>query len=95
MRSIMHTHIKDEEKIVSELCDRYASQNGTISHVYYTGKSNHTLDGGFDEAEIWATLQKVKSKSALGPDDITNKVLRGLDNETISDLTKYINKCWT
>lgn len=61
----------------------------------YTGKPNPSLDRDFDEAEIWAALQKLNSKSAPGPDGVTNKALRNLDKETISELTKYINECWT
>lgn len=38
MRRIIHTHTKDEEEILSELCDRYAPQNPVIPHVEYSGK---------------------------------------------------------
>lgn len=39
-------------------------------------------------------MQKLNTRSAPGPDGITNKTLRNLDDESITKLTEFINKSW-
>lgn len=71
-------YAKDEKKS-SELCDMYAPQNPGVQHGPYTGEPNPSPDRVFDEAEIWAALQKLNSRSVPGPDGVTNKTLCNLD----------------
>ncbi|KAM7296761.1 hypothetical protein ISCGN_021916 [Ixodes scapularis] len=46
------------------------------------------------EAEVRSAISKLKPNSAPGPDGITNRTLRNLDDSSITDITDYINTCW-
>ncbi|KAH9371524.1 hypothetical protein HPB48_017176 [Haemaphysalis longicornis] len=50
----------------------------------YSGLANLELDRDITEAEVRAALTKLRSNSAPGPDEITNKALRNLDDKSIA-----------
>ncbi|XP_077560639.1 uncharacterized protein LOC144175440 [Haemaphysalis longicornis] len=60
----------------------------------YEGAPNDLLDADIEEWEVRAVLQTINCKSAAGPDQVTNKALRNLNDTAIEALTKYFNKCW-
>lgn len=39
-------------------------------------------------------LQSINCRSAAGPDKVTNKALRSLNDAAVTVLTQYYNKCW-
>lgn len=58
------------------------------------GEDAPKLDDPFSEADIREVLYNLNGRSAPGPDGLTNRVLRNLDDRSISTITKEINKVW-
>ncbi|XP_049270134.1 uncharacterized protein LOC119385971 [Rhipicephalus sanguineus] len=65
----------------------------SLTHAPYAGSPNAALDEDFTVAEIYTVLHKLNSRSAPGPDGVTNKTLRNLDDPSVELLTDYINDC--
>ncbi|KAH7987775.1 hypothetical protein HPB52_025546 [Rhipicephalus sanguineus] len=59
----------------------------------YVGAPNEELGWPITEAEVRHALNKVRTTTAPGPDSVTNKTLRNLDDQSISKLTEYYNHC--
>ncbi|KAM7315603.1 hypothetical protein ISCGN_005386 [Ixodes scapularis] len=57
-------------------------------------KQKTNMDREIAEAEVRSAISKLKHNSAPGPDGITNRTLRNLDDSSITDITDYINTCW-
>lgn len=91
---IIHAYEGSEQDILRELTERYVSSAGSEQHPDYRGAVNEDLDSPISESEIRAVLQKLNTKSAPGPDGITNKTLKNLDDKSITKLTNYVNACW-
>ncbi|KAG0417921.1 hypothetical protein HPB47_005251 [Ixodes persulcatus] len=60
----------------------------------YTGQPNPTLDEEFRPFEVMAAIRELKTRTAPGPDEVSNKLLRHLDDREIDRLTSYFNVCW-
>ncbi|XP_037505752.1 uncharacterized protein LOC119382092 [Rhipicephalus sanguineus] len=91
---IIHAYKGSEQDILREITERYISSAQSDTHPDYGGAVNEDLDRPIGESEIRAVLQKLNTKSAPGPDGITNKTLRNLDDKSITKLTEYLNACW-
>ncbi|XP_077544867.1 uncharacterized protein LOC144158081 [Haemaphysalis longicornis] len=88
-------HLLDETKSKWYQQHRLAQiMHTTIKKLGYHGPANPTLDRDIDEWEVRAALQNVNCKSAAGPDRVTNKALRNLNDGAIAALTAYFNRCW-
>lgn len=61
----------------------------------YKGTPQRSLDRPFEVSEIVHALHGLNGRSAPGPDGLTNKLLRNLDNQAIQIITKKINEVWT
>lgn len=73
---------------------RYLPSTPKEQHDDYKGADNLLLDRDIEEWEVRAVLQTLNCKSAAGPDRITNKALRNLNDGAITALTQYFNVCW-
>ncbi|KAG0422985.1 hypothetical protein HPB47_001219 [Ixodes persulcatus] len=73
----------------------YIADTDSTPLLEYDGAPNEELDAPITEAEVRAEILGLKTKSAPGPDEITNKILRNLDNDSISALTEYMQDIWT
>lgn len=82
------------EHVTKRISDRYLPTTPTECHGPYGGLRNERLDRDIDVEEVRTALQDLNSKSAAGPDRITNKALKNLDDKSIESLTSYYNKCW-
>lgn len=91
---IIDAYKGSEQDILQELTERYVSSARSEMHPDYRGAVNEDLDSPISESEIRAVLQKLNTKSAPGPDGITNKTLKNLDNKSITKLANYVNACW-
>ncbi|KAG0424050.1 hypothetical protein HPB47_000195 [Ixodes persulcatus] len=94
MCEIIRSHKGDEDDLVEEIRKRYIGDNPPRTPTTYGGADNEVLDADISEFEVAETLRDLKTKSAPGPDGVTNKMLRNLSNEAITGITKYINECW-
>lgn len=88
---------KTQEEIMTQLAGNYlplAHPNNGDENIEYEGEPCEEMDREFTEGEVRAVLHNIYSRSAAGPDGITNKILRNLDDESIRFLTDYFNELW-
>lgn len=88
------TKTHGQDHVTNTLCQKYIPSGPAKPHGPYTGSSNSALDEDFSVAEVHAALRKLNSRSAPGPDGVTNKALRNLDDPSVEQPTEYINDCW-
>ncbi|KAG0423073.1 hypothetical protein HPB47_001126 [Ixodes persulcatus] len=88
------TKAHGKDHVTNTLCQKYIPSGSARPHGPYTGSSNSALDEDFSVAVVHAALRKLNSRSAPGPDGVTNKTLRNLDDPSVEQLTEYINDCW-
>lgn len=83
-------------EVMDEVARRYLpiGQSGPEAYPAYDGKANEDLDAPFSVSEVRAALQGLNGRSAPGPDGISNRLLRNLDDGSIELLTKEINEAW-
>lgn len=94
MTRIKHKYKGNMKAMGEDIVQTYLDRPPSINHKEYGGSPNEDLDRDFSEQEIRAVLQNLKTKSSPGPDRISNKILRNLDDQAIKHLTDYINNCW-
>ncbi|XP_075525011.1 uncharacterized protein LOC142557205 [Dermacentor variabilis] len=94
INKLVHDYEGTSADFLEAVRTRYVKATSPVAHPAYAGKSNVQLDEDFSVAEVRAVLYKLNRKSASGPDGVTNKTLRNLDDESIERLTDYINMCW-
>ncbi|XP_077534604.1 uncharacterized protein LOC144146536 [Haemaphysalis longicornis] len=83
-----------EEETGKRINAKYLPSTAAEQHEEYQGAANPTLDQDIEEWEVRAVLQELNCKSATGPDQVTNKALRNLNDGAVTALTKYFNRCW-
>ncbi|XP_077530679.1 uncharacterized protein LOC144142785 [Haemaphysalis longicornis] len=96
MAQTLHAAIRTlgEHKTGRRINARYLPSTPKEQHDDYKGADNLLLDRDIEEWEVRAVLQTLNCKSAAGPDRITNKALRNLNDGAITALTQYFNVCW-
>ncbi|XP_037504870.1 uncharacterized protein LOC119379639 [Rhipicephalus sanguineus] len=94
MTKIRHKYKRSIREMGDQIAKLYLDRSPAVEHRDYSGSPNDHLDRDFSQQEIRAVLQAIKTKSAPGPDKVTNKMLRNLDDQATSRLTDYINECW-
>lgn len=96
MAQVMHEAEKSlgKEELIKKLKTQYMPQTETEKHPGYdAGAPNEKLDREITTPEVTQAIRELNSRSAAGPDGISNKALRNLDDSLIEALTKYY-KCW-
>ncbi|KAH6935488.1 hypothetical protein HPB50_006209 [Hyalomma asiaticum] len=88
-----------KNELVKELANIYLpirSKNVTAGNKDngYKGEDRPELDEPFTISEVRRALFNLNGRSAPGPDGITNKLLRNLDDKAIDTITVEINKIW-
>lgn len=86
-----------DEMVVNTLIDKYlpvADNSAPTQFPDYAGCDVPELDQDFSVAEIRQVLFSLNGKSVPGPDGVTNKMLKNLDDESIDFLTEKINEVW-
>ncbi|XP_075540084.1 uncharacterized protein LOC142574993 [Dermacentor variabilis] len=94
MAKLRHKYKDDPEAFAEEIVQTHLARPEGQSHREHCGASNEELDADFSVQEIRTVLQLLKTNSAPGPDRITNKILRNLNDDAIEKLCEYINACW-
>ncbi|KAH7947097.1 hypothetical protein HPB52_007528 [Rhipicephalus sanguineus] len=90
-----HAFKGTDAEFMNKLTALYIGDTRSTALPEYNGAPNEELDAPFTEAEVRAEILGLKTKSAPGPDGITNKILRNLDDASISALTEYMQEIWT
>lgn len=96
LNKLLHDYKGTHADFLDDVRSRYFQSRSPLAHSAYAweGEGNAELDEDFSVAEVRAVLHRLNTKSAPGPDGITNKALRNLDDESIEQLTAYMNECW-
>lgn len=94
MAKLQHRYKDDPDAFAEEIVQTHLARPEGRTHPKYSGAPNEELDADFSLQEIRAVLQLLKTKSAPGPDRITNKILRNLNDDAIEKLCEYMNTCW-
>ncbi|XP_077559615.1 uncharacterized protein LOC144174415 [Haemaphysalis longicornis] len=83
-----------EDEVKKRLDAKHLPTTLKENHPGYRGKENATLDRDIETWEVCDALQNLNRRSAAGPDRVTNKAFRNLNDAAVEALTKYFNKCW-
>lgn len=94
LSKIIHKFEGSDEELVREIRNRYVGNDPRVKLKDYEGPSNPKLDEPITLTEVRGAIQALRTKSAPGPDGVTNKMLRNLDDDSIEALTRYLNWCW-
>nr|XP_037280028.1 uncharacterized protein LOC119172996 [Rhipicephalus microplus] len=91
---IRHRNKGNIHQMGDEIFKLYLGRPPAVEHQEYSGSPNEYLDRDLSQQEIRAALQTIKTKSAPGPEKVSNKMLRNLDEQGTSRLTNFVNECW-
>ncbi|KAG0436899.1 hypothetical protein HPB47_017709 [Ixodes persulcatus] len=93
---LIHKEIGERGKdlVAARLRAKYLPETPTAQHGPYKGEPNEELDRGFSVEEIRTAQHELNSRSAPGPDGVSNRALKNLDDRSMEQLTDYINTCW-
>ncbi|KAM7308029.1 hypothetical protein ISCGN_011664 [Ixodes scapularis] len=91
---IIRRHEGGEADLVEDVRKRYIGDYPRRQLTTYRGEPNALLDEEITEYEVADVIRGLKTKSAPGPDGVTNNMLRNLDTEAVAAVTRFLNKCW-
>ncbi|XP_077542813.1 uncharacterized protein LOC144155328 [Haemaphysalis longicornis] len=96
LAKIIHRAVKEhgEPEVIRHIDSKYLQVTPTDRHPEYEGEANEKLDRDISVEEVRAALHDLNSKSAAGPDHISNRALKNLSDAAIKNLTGCYNKCW-
>ncbi|KAG0415320.1 hypothetical protein HPB47_007506 [Ixodes persulcatus] len=94
MECILNSFKGDGKELVQAAQNKYIGRAPPTPPMEYTGQPNPTLDEEFRPFEVMAAIRELKTRTAPGPDEVSNKLLRHLDDREIDRLTSYFNVCW-
>ncbi|XP_077546352.1 uncharacterized protein LOC144158997 [Haemaphysalis longicornis] len=72
--------------------DKHQRQEET--HPDYWSTVNEKLDRDIETWEVRTAVHELNCRSAAGPDRVTNKALKHINEAAIASLTALFNKCW-
>lgn len=92
------TQCSTAEELVEGLAKRYlplkSGQPRIPQRKIYDGAPNSELDADYTESEVRFAIHELNSNSAAGPDGVTNRALRNLEDNSVTFLTQQINEAW-
>ncbi|KAH7944672.1 hypothetical protein HPB51_028611 [Rhipicephalus microplus] len=86
---IRHRYKGNIHQMGDEIVKLYLGRPPAVEHQEHSGSPNEGLDRDFSQQEIRAALQTIQTKSAAGPDKVSNKMLRNRDDQGTSRLTDF------
>ncbi|XP_037579724.1 uncharacterized protein LOC119462449 [Dermacentor silvarum] len=94
LQKLVYKYEGTTDELIAEVRDRYLSCVGSGSLPEYSGLGNPDLDSPITVGEVRADINRLRTKTAAGPDRINNKMLRNLDDVSVRNLTAYMQDCW-
>lgn len=91
---LIHGIDMDNDNIIQSLKDTYLTTTPKTPLPQYLGTQNHELDEDITKYEVRAAMLQLRTTSAPGADQVTNKTLRNLDENSIQAITELFNKHW-
>lgn len=92
LKRLAHQNRHNQQALLDQLKSIYTAVGQAISYPDYSGPEQRSLDSPIQEAEVGEALLKLRN-STPGEDQITNVMLRNIDDRSISLLTDYSNEC--
>ncbi|XP_077530888.1 uncharacterized protein LOC144142932 [Haemaphysalis longicornis] len=83
-----------KEEMHKRINDKYLPEHREETHLDYWGMVNENLDRDIKIWEVRTAVHELNCRSAAGPDNVTNKALKHLNEAAIARLTALFNKCW-
>ncbi|KAH8009803.1 hypothetical protein HPB51_019872 [Rhipicephalus microplus] len=94
MVKLRHEYKEDPQAFTEETIKTNLTRPTGESHVEYRGAPNEELDAESIMQEIRAVLQLLNTNPVPDPDNIPNRILRNLSDDSIMKLHQYIIACW-
>ncbi|XP_077542454.1 myosin-3-like [Haemaphysalis longicornis] len=88
LSKIIHKFEGSDEELIKEIRKRYVGNGPRVKLKDYEGLSKPKLDEPITLTEVRLAIQALRTKSAPGPDGVTNKMPRNLDDDSIEALTR-------
>ncbi|KAG0423620.1 hypothetical protein HPB47_000603 [Ixodes persulcatus] len=94
---LLHQTAHNGESALGEfLKERYITSGPTPNYRPYPHEeADHPLDQDISEYEVRGVLNGLTRNSASGKDGVTYRILRNLDDASVSALTSYFNRVWS
>lgn len=96
LERLLHTYPGTRDDLLRDIYTKcFGAQAITAPYqAKYTGFPNSELDAPFTHAEVRAAIVSMKRNTAPGADQITNAMIRNMNDEAITALLNFINKHW-
>lgn len=94
LQKLVYKYQGPTKELLTEVRDRYLNCAGVEVLPDYAGSENPDLDSPITVAEVRAEINRLRTKTAAGPDKISNRMLRNLDAGSIGNLATYMQDCW-
>lgn len=93
---LIHTFDGTAATLIAQVRDRYLNCAEGIGQQMpdYKGQENPELDSPITVAEVRAEINRLRTKTAAGPDRVNNRMLRNLDDASIRHLAAFMQECW-
>ncbi|XP_049518932.1 uncharacterized protein LOC125943564, partial [Dermacentor silvarum] len=85
LERLLHKELEKhgEDAVTARLRAKYLPRTSTVQHGPYEGDPNEELDKDFSAEEIRTALRNLHSRSAPGPDRVSNRALKNLDDRSV------------
>uniref|UniRef100_A0A6G5ACP0 Putative tick transposon n=1 Tax=Rhipicephalus microplus TaxID=6941 RepID=A0A6G5ACP0_RHIMP len=94
LQKLVYKYEGQTTELLTEVRDRYLCCAESQKLPDYAGSENPDLDSPITVGEVRAEINRLKTKTAAGPDKINNRMLRNLDDGSIRQLAAYMQECW-
>lgn len=93
---IIHKAVAEnrEEEVKRRLDAKYFTVSPKENHPEYQGAENIEVDRDIEDWEVRNAMQDLNRRSVSGPDRVSKKALKNLNDAAGTRLTAGFNKCW-
>ncbi|KAG0441424.1 hypothetical protein HPB47_015951 [Ixodes persulcatus] len=92
---LLHRETRKENELWDALRERYIATGPKPKYSSYPHEeATHPLGTDITESEVRSALTNLTRSTTLGKDSITYKMLKNLDDGSITALTAYFNEAW-
>lgn len=82
-------HQQGKDAVIKKLQDKYLPTTPTYVLRLYGGLPNESLDGDITVVEVRTALHELNTRSVTGPDLVTNKMIRNLDDAILQQILAF------